>query len=84
MAVLFEALKGFYFFFSILIGLFFLRGLYIFPEEKFFLIGKLLMPAYLVLTGLMIGYVLGYLWIVKSDIKDQDVIEKIYAKALVI
>jgi hypothetical protein len=28
--------------------------------------------------------VLGYLWIVKSDIKDQDVIEKIYAKALVI
>ena len=84
MVVLFEILKGFYFFFSILIGLFFLRGLYVFPKEKFFLIWKILMPAYLFLTGLILGYILWYIWILKANIDDSKEIEKVYTKALII
>jgi len=79
MLQLLEILKGLYFLISILIGLFFLRGLYILPEDKYLLVGKILMPGYMLLTGLMIWYLIWYFLETRFQLKwKESNLQKIY------
>jgi hypothetical protein len=55
---LFEILKGFFFFFSLIIWLFFLRWNYLFVDKNFTLIWKILLPGYLIFVWLMIWYII--------------------------
>ena len=79
LSFVFEFVKGVYFLLSILIWIFFLRGFLIFKDgEIFILIWKILLPAYLFFTGLMIGYVISYIWIVKDNLLPWPAQKKAY------
>ena len=57
MNTLFEVIKWVFFFLTIAIGLFLLRGEVIFGPEYQILIKQMLMPGYLVFCGTMFGYI---------------------------
>jgi hypothetical protein len=57
MNTLFDILKGIFFFLTVVIGLFLLRGSVIFGPEYNLLIKQILMPGYLVFCGTMFGYI---------------------------
>ena len=57
MNTLFEIIKGIFFFLTIVVGLFLLRGSVIFGPEYQMLIKQILMPGYLVFCGTMFGYI---------------------------
>lgn len=84
MVTVFEILKWFFFLFSVLIWLFFLRGTYIFSDSTFTLLWELLLPWYLLLTGIIIGYIIWNFLIIKNDIKWENEINKVYIKSLII
>lgn len=82
MNTLFEVIKWFFFFLTVVVGLFLLRWSVIFGPEYFLLIKQLLMPGYLVFCGTMFGYIvvriqLGY----EEDHPHKD---KIYARSFII
>lgn len=56
MPILFEVLKIVFFVSSIIIALFTLRGYYYIPDATFSSLTNMLLPGYLLITGLMIGY----------------------------
>lgn len=58
MSVLFEILKVVFFFFTMLVGLFFVRWDIIIAAEYYQITKQFLMPAYLVFCGIMFGYIL--------------------------
>ncbi len=83
MTLLFEILKWFFFFYSLIIGLFFLRWDYILDEEIFNISGDILMPGYLLLCWIMVGYVISLVFIIRDSIEDNDQQNKIYARGLI-
>jgi hypothetical protein len=84
MSIIFEFLKWFYFLLSIIVWLFFLRGLYIFSNNIFVLIWKILLPWYLLLTWIILGYIIWTFIITKDNIKEEKEKDKIYIKGLII
>ncbi len=85
MAVLFEVLKWVFFFLSILVGAFFLRGDYILSDSNFQLYGDILMPGYIVIVWIMIGYIIATIWIVKDDLQEnEEQKNKVYTKSFAI
>lgn len=77
MAILFQVLRGGFYFFSLLMGIFLLRGDVIFGAEFAKILTMLLMPAYLLMCGVMIGHLISLVWAGKdshdqaSEIKEQ-------------
>lgn len=57
MNTLFEIIKWIFFFLTIVVGLFLLRGSVIFGPEYLLLIKQMLMPGYLVFCWTMFGYI---------------------------
>lgn len=58
MQVFFEIMKGLFFFLTILVGLIFLRGEVILGSEYTTIVRQMIMPGYLILCGIMIGYII--------------------------
>ncbi|HMY80846.1 MAG TPA: hypothetical protein PLW93_01625 [Candidatus Absconditabacterales bacterium] len=67
MAVFFEVMKFIFFIITIMLGLFFARGKLIFDDDQFLLIQKIMMPGYMILCGMMIGYLVGSIWLSRQD-----------------
>ncbi|MBS8121580.1 hypothetical protein [Candidatus Vampirococcus lugosii] len=85
MNTIFEIFKIIFFILSIIIGSFFLRGNYYFDNNSFETIGMILMPLYLLIVGVMIGYIIASFLIVKNDLEKGDSSEnKIYIQGFVI
>lgn len=84
MPILFETLKWLFFFMSIIVGIFFLRWDYVLEEGVFKLSWNILMPWYILLTWMMLGYIISSIIIVKNDIQDEEEKNKAYVKWLVL
>ena len=54
-----EICKGIFFFLSIVVGIFLLRGEQLINRETYILIKEVLMPGYLIFCGIMVGYIWG-------------------------
>lgn len=67
MHIFFEIIKWLYFALTAVVGFFFLRGQTVLSPEQFVMIKTLIMPGYLVMCGIMIGYTLASIWIAKFD-----------------
>ena len=52
-----------FFFLTIIVGLFFLRGEIIIGTQYYDIIRQILMPGYLIFCGTMIGYIISRLWV---------------------
>ncbi len=74
----------FYALVAIVVWILYLRGNYIFPQEVYHYIFIASLPFFFFLTGIAIGYILGYLWILKNDIEDTNFINKVYIKANIV
>lgn len=57
MNTFFEIIKWLFFFLTVVVGIFLLRGNVIFGPEYQLLIKQIIMPGYLVLCGTMFGYI---------------------------
>lgn len=66
---------------TILIAIFFLRGNYVLPNETFVFYQKLLLPLFLVLCGVMLGYIIAQVMIAKGDDANPS---RLYVKAFTI
>ena len=83
--LIFEIIKGVYLFLSIFIWIFFLRGLYFLPQEKYILAWKILMPLYLLLTGIIIWYIIWNILETYYKTKNEEIeVKQIYIKVFVI
>lgn len=82
MVILFEIIKIAFLLLTILIAIFFLRWNYILPNDSFIFIGKILLPLYLILCGVMIGYIIAQIMLAKWD--DQTSTSSIYVKSFTI
>jgi len=81
---LFEVLKWVFFFVSIIMWIFFLRWNYIFSDERFIIITKILMPGYLLLTGLVLWSLIASFIVIKNDYKEKFDIQKSMVKWYII
>lgn len=61
MSILFEVLKGVFFFLTVIIALFFLRGEVVIGVEYYETVKQILMPGYLLFCGMMLGYIIAQL-----------------------
>ncbi|MDD2537455.1 MAG: hypothetical protein PHU61_03115 [Candidatus Absconditabacteria bacterium] len=84
MRIFFKILKGFFFFLTLLVGIVYIRGDILFSPENFVLIKTILVPGYLVLCGLITGYLLATLWSGRKEYQDFDDKEKIAIKSFII
>lgn len=82
MVILFEIIKFLFFLLTMLIAMFFLRGNYILPNESFTFMGKILLPLYLILCGVMIGYIISQIMIAKGD--EETSVSRVYVKSFTI
>ncbi|HMT00933.1 MAG TPA: hypothetical protein PKD96_00355 [Candidatus Absconditabacterales bacterium] len=88
MAIFFEILKGLFFLSSVVIAVFYLNGgqiLTVFgvQSEVYEMLKVLMMPGYLILCGLMLGYIIAHLRIVQQD-DDEQPRQGIYVKSFII
>ncbi len=67
MVILYEILKIAFLIATILIALFFLRWNYILPSDTYIFGGKILLPFYIVLCGVMVGYIIWQVMLAKWD-----------------
>ncbi len=82
MVILYEIMKIIFLILTILIAIFFLRGNYILPDETFTFYQKLLLPLFLVLCGIMLGYIIAQIMIAKGDESESP--SRLYVKAFTI
>ena len=61
MGVFFEFVKWIFFFLTIVVWLFFLRGSVLMSPENYAIVKQLLMPGYLIFCGMMFGYIMARL-----------------------
>jgi len=71
MIIFFEIMKFIFFVVTLLLGLFFYRGELLFDADQYMLIQKLLMPGYMILCGIMIGYLIGSVWLSRNEFTPQ-------------
>lgn len=79
MKTFFEIIIWFFFFLSIVVGLFLLRWEILFSEDVYILIKNILVTGYLVLTWLMIWYFVASIWSKQNS--DE---KKVYSKSFLI
>lgn len=84
MATLFEVIKWFYFLMSIFVWIFFLRWSYIFSESVFKTLWYLLMPFYLILSWLIVGYIIASVMKINVPSNNHDQLNAIYIKSFLI
>lgn len=78
MNIFFEILKSFFFFLTIIVWLFFLRGDILLSNNVYEIIKTFIMPWYLIFCGLMIGYLI-------ANIQSKDTHDtNIYTKSFII
>lgn len=79
MKTFFEIMTWFFFFLSIVVGVFLLRWEILFSSNAYTLIKNILLTWYLVITWLMIGYLVANIWSRQSS--DE---KKVYSKSFLI
>ena len=79
MKTFFDIIIWFFFFLSIVVGLFLLRGEVLFSLDAYKLIKNILLTWYLVITWLMIWYLVANIWSKQSS--DE---KKVYSKSFVV
>lgn len=85
MIILFQILNSIFLFFTLLMGAFLLRGDIIFGPEVALMMKSILMPAYLIFCGVMIGYLVGIIRIGKEEYSEVlHKKEKIYKNSFLI
>ena len=82
MSTFFEIIKGIFFFLTVVVGLFLLRGSVIFGPEYQLLIKQILMPGYLVFCGTMFGYIIARIQLGYDDEHPHK--NKIYVRSFII
>ncbi|MBP7848394.1 hypothetical protein KA013_04255 [Patescibacteria group bacterium] len=82
MAVLFESVKLIFFLLTIAIAFLLFKGEAIFPAQSIEHMRTLLMPGYLVLCGLLIGYITYLLR--TSKIEDEEQLHRISVQSFII
>lgn len=82
MTIFFEFIKGIFFFLTIVVGLFFLRGSIIVGPEYYAVVKEILMPGYLVFCGMMFGYIIARLRLGYDEEHPQKT--KIYIRSFII
>ncbi|MFZ2150856.1 MAG: hypothetical protein WAZ12_03960 [Candidatus Absconditicoccaceae bacterium] len=84
MYVFFEVIKGIFLFFTVMVGILFLRGNIILGENSFWIAKQVIMPGYLIFCGLIIGYLIAHIWI-GNDLDETNLLKnKIYVKSFII
>ncbi len=78
MKTFFEILKWFFFFLTIVVGIFFLRWQVLLSPNLYEIIKFFIMPAYLIFCGVMIGYLIAHIW------AQNESSTKIYTKSFII
>ena len=71
MWTIFNVSKLVFFALTVLIGMFTLRGKHAINPETFQLLLKIILPAYMVFSGIMLGYIIWYLLSLKKN-KEND------------
>lgn len=82
MIFLMEICKGIFFFLTMIVGLFFLRGANIMSAETLEITRDILMPGYMIFSWIMLGYILAHIQIGYEEDKSQAT--KIYTKFFLI
>lgn len=82
MSIFFEFIKGIFFFLTIVVGLFFLRGSVLIAPEYYAIVKQLLMPWYLIFCGMMFGYIIARLRLGYEE--DHPQRTKIYVRSFII
>lgn len=82
MAFFMEICKWIFFFITMVVWLFFLRGKDIVNQQSFVIIKEVLMPWYLIFCGIMLGYILARINIWYNEHQDNEA--KIYTKYFLI
>ena len=62
MVILFQVLRGGFYFLTLIMGVFLLRGEIIFGENTSKILMLILMPGYLLLCGVMVWYLISIIW----------------------
>lgn len=81
MNVFFEIIKGIFFFLTIIVGLFFLRGSILISPEYYTIVKQLLLPGYLIFCGMMFGYIMSRLRLGYDEDHPQK--NKIYIRSFI-
>lgn len=82
MIFLIEICKWIFFFLTVVVGLFFLRGENIMSANAVMITRDILMPGYMIFAGIMLGYILWHIQIGYEEDKTQAT--KIYTKFFLI
>lgn len=82
MGIFFEIMKWIFFFLTIVVGLFFLRGEILMSTENYMIVKQLLIPGYLIFCGMMFGYIIARLRLGYEDDHPQG--KGIYIKSFMI
>lgn len=82
MIILYEIIKIVFLLLTVLIAIFFLRGNYILPDQTFSFVGEILLPLYLLLCGVMVGYIVAQVMLAKGD--ETTLPSRIYVKSFTI
>ena len=83
MRTLFKVLRWFFYFFTVVTGIVYLRGEVLF-EWNFDLIKKIVVPGYLVFCWLMMGYLIATLWVWREKYKEEINKERIATRSFLI
>lgn len=82
MSTFFEFIKWIFFFLTIVVGLFFLRGAILIYPAYYPIVKQLLLPGYLIFCGMMFGYIIARLWLGYEEEHPQKT--KIYIRSFII
>lgn len=83
MRTLFKVLRWFFYFFTVVTGIVYLRGEVLF-EWNFDLIKKIVVPGYLVFCGLMMWYLIATFWVWREKYKEEINKERIATRSFLI
>lgn len=83
MRTLFKILRWFFYFFTIVTGVVYMRGEVLF-WDNFDLIKNILIPWYLVFCGLMFGYLVATFWVWREKYVEDINKERIATRSLII
>jgi len=83
MRTLFKVLRWFFYFFTVLTGIVYMRGEVLF-EGNYELIKSIVVPGYLVFCGLMLGYLIATFWVWREKYKEEINKERIATRSFLI
>ena len=83
MRTLFKVLRWFFYFFTIVTGIVYMRGEVLF-EGNYELIKSIVVPGYLVFCGLMLWYLIATFWVGREKYKEEINKERIATRSFLI